>query len=248
MSTCGATPASRRQGVRHRDHRSDRGAARFSPAALLEHGRRRSSKRSRPGWPSEESWRRSGGWWPWTGYRGSRRHQRRLPEAVAVMDPFASCAWALTRWSSSAAFQLDTCGHRGRRAPILSTPRGGYRRPAKTCSPISNGTGDHTVRRRCPRQSRSDLGHLSAHDRRLPQPRPPGGCTLMSALIGVDQRAVPAALTEVITLGRTLKNAPRMCWPTSTGPAPPTDPPKPSTADWNTCAAPPWDFGISPTT
>ena len=24
-----------------------------------------------------------------------------------------------------------------------------------------------------------------------------------------------------------------MCWPTSTGPAPPTDPLKPSTADWN---------------
>src|SRR6476661_8456765 len=42
--------------------------------------------------------------------------------------------------------------------------------------------------------------------------------------------------------------APPMSWPTSTGPAPPTAPPKRSTADSNTSAAPPSASATSPTT
>src|SRR5699024_7610201 len=39
-----------------------------------------------------------------------------------------------------------------------------------------------------------------------------------------------------------------MCWPTSTAPAPPTDLPRRSMDDWNTCAARPSGSATSPTT
>ena len=39
-----------------------------------------------------------------------------------------------------------------------------------------------------------------------------------------------------------------MCWRTPTGPAPATDPQKPSTAGWSTCADQPWASGTWPTT
>lgn len=63
------------------------------------------------------------------------------------------------------------------------------------------------------------------------------GRELMVQLIDSSSTGVPKALTEVITLGRTLKSAPPTCWPTSTDPAPATARPRPSTADSNTSAA-----------
>src|SRR5699024_3689238 len=39
-----------------------------------------------------------------------------------------------------------------------------------------------------------------------------------------------------------------MCWPTSAAPAPPTDLPRRSMDDWNTCAARPSGSATSPTT
>jgi FAD binding domain len=59
---------------------------------------------------------------------------------------------------------------------------------------------------------------------------------------------VPAALTEIITLGRTLTRRAAESWPTSTGPAPATDRRRPSTAGSNTSAAPPSGSATSPTT
>ena len=65
-----------------------------------------------------------------TGFKTATSEE--LPEAVAVMDPFHVVrlgADALERCRRRV--QLDTCGHRGRKA-ILSTPHGGpnRRRPA----------------------------------------------------------------------------------------------------------------------
>ena len=52
------------------------------------------------------------------------------------------------------------------------------------------------------RRGRGDLGHLPAHDRRLPRARPPRGRELMVKLIESTQPAAsPSALTELITLG-----------------------------------------------
>jgi len=74
------------------------------------------------------------------------------------------------------------------------------------------------------------------------------GRELMQTLIESVNQGVPAALTEIITLGRTLKSAPRMCSPTSTDPAPATAPPKPSTDGSNTYAAPRSASATSPIT
>ncbi len=44
----------------------------------------------------------------------------------------------------------------------------------------------------------------------------------MSTLIALVSEGVPAALTELRRLGRTLKYCSGTCWPTSPVPAPPT--------------------------
>ena len=59
---------------------------------------------------------------------------------------------------------------------------------------------------------------------------------------------VPASLTEVITLGRTLNAGPGTCWPISTGPAPATAQQRPSMAASSTSVAPRWASATSPTT
>ena len=67
----------------------------------------------------------------------------------------------------------------------------------------------------------------------------------MTALTNSVRRGVPAALTELVTLGRTLKK--RAALADSTAPAHPTARPKPSTADSNICTAPTSASGTSPT-
>ena len=64
------------------------------------------------------------------------------------------------------------------------------------------------------------------------------GRQLMRRLINAVSADVPAPLTEVITLGRTLK---KRCSPTSTDPEPATAPPKLSTDASSTYEAPPSD-------
>ena len=70
-----------------------------------------------------------------------------------------------------------------------------------------------------------------------------GGKTLMhEEITRLTSTNVPSSLTELITLGRTLKRRAGASWPTSTTPTPQAAPPKPSTAASNTYAAPPQDF------
>ena len=64
------------------------------------------------------------------------------------------------------------------------------------------------------------------------------GRELMVQLIDSVSSGVPAALTEITTLGRTRRSVPPTYSPTSTGPARPTDPPKRSTDGSSTSAAP----------
>ena len=76
-----------------------------------------------------------------------------------------------------------------------------------------------------------------------------GGKTLMhEEITRLTSTSVPSSLTELITLGRTLKRRAGASWPTSITPTPATAPPKPSTAASNTYAAPPSDSETSPTT
>ena len=66
-----------------------------------------------------------------------------------------------------------------------------------------------------------------------------GGKTLMhEEITRLTSTGMPSSLTELITLGRTLKRRAGASWPTSTTPTPATAPPKPSTHPSNTYADP----------
>ncbi len=71
---------------------------------------------------------------------------------------------------------------------------------------------------------------------------------LMAALIESVNSGVPTALTDIITLGRTLRSEPPTSWSTSTTLATPTDLPRPSMAASSTYAAPTSASSTSPTT
>ena len=64
---------------------------------------------------------------------------------------------------------------------------------------------DRRVRHRRARRVRGDPGRLPAHRRRLPRPEPHDRETDLAKIITAIGAAVPTTLTELITLGRTLK-------------------------------------------
>lgn len=71
----------------------------------------------------------------------------------------------------------------------------------------------------------------------------------MSKVIDLLKTGVPDALEELKSLGKTLTaRGARTSWPIPATPAPPTDPPKQSTAAWSTYAASPLDSETSQTT
>jgi len=74
------------------------------------------------------------------------------------------------------------------------------------------------------------------------------GRTTMNTLIDALSQGVLTALTELVTLGRTLKRRAADVRPTSTGLAPATARPRRSTAGSNTYAAAPSGSATSPTT
>ncbi len=74
------------------------------------------------------------------------------------------------------------------------------------------------------------------------------GKAVMQAVIDSVASGVPATLTEIRKLGRTLKHAPRASARSSTGPARRTAPPRPSKTGSNTSAAAPSGSGTRRTT
>jgi hypothetical protein len=89
------------------------------------------------------------------------------------------------------------------------------------------------------------------YQRMIPAYREPDrtkGRELMGMLIDSISHCIPAALIELITLGRTLKKRADDVLATSTGRVRPTDRPRRSTAGSNTSTDPPSGFAISPTT
>ena len=80
------------------------------------------------------------------------------------------------------------------------------------------------------------------------EPERTKGRVLMVKLIESVSAGVPAALTEVITLGRTLKQRADDVLAASTGPARPTGRPRRSMDDSSTSVAQPWGSATSPTT
>jgi hypothetical protein len=119
---------------------------------------------------------------------------------------FMWCGWPVTR---------RTCAVVGSSRPPVATvvaratrctPRGGPCTPAPICSPTSRGTGWRLCSRPTPTsRSRRPGASTSAMITAYREPDRTRGRELMQQLIESDSHGVPKALTEVITLGRTLK-------------------------------------------
>jgi transposase len=188
----------------------------------------------------DEAWRDAVGVVTMDGFTGFKTATaEELPDATAVMDPFhvvRLAGDALDRCRRRV--QLAIHGHRGlKRDPLYSARR-----------TLHTGAGLLTDKQAARLTALfADDAHVEVEatwgvyqrmiaayrheDRRR-------GRELMVKLIDTISTGVPNALVEVTTLGRTLKNAQPTCWPTSTGPAPATDPPRRSTAGSSTCAVP----------
>ena len=139
-----------------------------------------------------------------TGFKTATTEE--LPDAVAVMDPFhvvRLAGDALDRCRRRV--QQDLHGHRGRTGDPLyarAADPAHRRRPAhRQADPATRSA----VRRRRAPRGRGDLGHLPADDHRLPRTRPHQGPRADDRGDRLVSAGVPAALTELITLGRTLK-------------------------------------------
>jgi transposase len=154
-----------------------------------------------------------------TGFKTATTEE--LPDAVTVMDPFHVVRLAGDALDECRRrVQQDLHGHRGRKPVTRST---GPAHPAHRRDLLTDSTGPagppcspatSTSRSRRP-------GRIyQRHDRRLPhEPDRATGRSSWSRLIDRVSTGVPAALVELVTLGRTLKSGPPTCWPTSTAPA-----------------------------
>jgi transposase len=182
-----------------------------------------------------------------TGYKTAAAEE--VPDAVAVMDPFH-----VTRLAGDALdlcrrrVQQDTCGHRGRKTDPLYAAR-------RTLHTGSDLLTDKQKQRLDVLFAADEQVQVEAtwgiYQRMIAAYREPDrtrGRELMRKLINSVSHGVPAALTEVISLGRTLNKASRRHLGLLTGPAPATARPRRSTAASNTYAARPSASATSPTT
>jgi transposase len=155
----------------------------------------------------EESWRDGVEIVAMDGFTGFKTATtEELPDAVAVMDPFHVVRLAGEALDQCRRrVQQDTCGHRGRKDDPLYAAR----------RTLHTGTGLLTDRQR---QRLTDLFAADEHvqveatwgiyQRMIDAYREPDrtkGHALMTRLIESLSHGVPASLTELITLGRTLK-------------------------------------------
>jgi hypothetical protein len=182
-----------------------------------------------------------------TGFKTATSEE--LPDAVAVMDPFHVVRLAGDALDQCRRrVQQATCGHRGRKGDPLYAAR----RTLHTGSDLLTDkqrqrltalfTDDEHV------EVEATWGiyqHMIAAYRAPDRKR---GRELMQQLIGSISHSVPTVLREVITLAGPSNGEPSTCWPTSTGPAPPTGRPRRSTAASNISAAQPSASATSPTT
>lgn len=124
--------------------------------------------------------------------------------------------------------QQLTCGHRGR----TGDPLYGVRRTLCTRSPLL--TSRQRIRLEAVFAAEDHLGvrvTWSVYQRIIAAYSHPDrrhGKTMMAAIIASLRSGVPAILTELAQLGRTLTAAATTSWLTSTTPAPATGRPRPS--------------------
>ncbi|CCK63591.1 ISL3 family transposase [Mycobacterium canetti] len=178
------------------------------PARLLDMVEGR-SKQAFKTWLAEreESWRQAVEVVAMDGFTGFKTAtSEELPDAVAVMDPFH-----VVRLGGEALdkcrrrVQLDTCGHRGRKTDPLYAARRTLQTGADllTDKQKDRPTKLFAVDTHIEVETTWGIYQRMISAYRHPDRR--RGRELMSTLIESISDAVPAALTQVITLGRTLK-------------------------------------------
>ncbi|CCC45309.1 tnpA protein [Mycobacterium canettii CIPT 140010059] len=178
------------------------------PARLLDMVEGR-SKQAFKTWLAEreESWRQAVEVVAMDGFTGFKTAtSEELPDAVAVMDPFH-----VVRLGGEALdkcrrrVQLDTCGHRGRKTDPLYAAR----RTLQTGADLLTDKQKDRLTKLFAVDTHIEVeATWGIYQRMISAYRNPDrrrGRELMSTLIESISDAVPAALTEVITLGRTLK-------------------------------------------
>ena len=125
-----------------------------------------------------------------TGFKTATTEE--LPDAVAVMDPFhvvRLAGDALDRCRRRV--QQDLHGHRGRKDDPLYRARRTLHTGHDLLTDRQREAVDRAVRGRGPRPGRGHLGHLPAHDRRLPRARPQPGQAAHDRADRVDQPRRP---------------------------------------------------------
>ncbi|CCK65382.1 ISL3 family transposase [Mycobacterium canetti] len=178
------------------------------PARLLDMVEGR-SKQAFKTWLAEreESWRQAVEVVAMDGFTGFKTAtSEELPDAVAVMDPFH-----VVRLGGEALdkcrrrVQLDTCGHRGRKTDPLYAAR----RTLQTGADLLTDKQKDRLTKLFAVDTHIEVETTwGIYQRMISAYRHPDrrrGRELMSTLIESISDAVPAALTQVITLGRTLK-------------------------------------------
>jgi len=173
-----------------------------------------------------------------------------LPDAVAVMDPFHVVRLAGDALDQCRRrVQQDLHGHRGRKDDPLYTSRRTLHTGADLLKRQAARPADRPVRGRRAHRGRGDLGHLPAHDWRLPRTRPQARARSDDDADRVRQPRGPGSADRAATARADIDD-PRRRRPGILRPplAPPTAPPKRSTDASNTSAAPPSGSATSPTT
>jgi len=196
-----------RRQVRHRDHRPHPGARRHRPGQVAGHGRRPLQTGVQElARPAERAFRdgievvaMDG----FTGFKTATTEQ--LPDAVAVMDPFhvvALAGDALDRCRQRV--QQDTRGHRGR----SGDPLYGIRRVLRTGAELLTDKQQQRLTAAFASEQHVEVEATWGIYQRIVaayRNRDRGAAkAALAKIIDVISKGVPAALTELITLGRTL--------------------------------------------
>jgi transposase len=139
-----------------------------------------------------------------TGFKTATTEE--VPDAVAVMDPFHVVRLAGNALDECRRrVQLATCGHRGRKTDPLYASR----RTLQTGADLLTDKQKTRLQTLFAADEHAEVqATWGIYQRMIEAYREPDrktGRALMTSLIESISRGVPAALTEIITLGRTLK-------------------------------------------
>ncbi len=159
-----------------------------------------------------------------TGFKTATTEE--LPDAVPVMDPFHVVRLAGQALDECRRrIQQASCGHRGRKGDPLYSARHTLHTRADLLTDKQQQRLETLFVSDAHVQVQATWGIYRRMITAYREPDRVRGRDIIAKLITSVSHGVPQALSEIITLGRTLTKR-ATCWPTSTVPAPATARPK----------------------